>query len=79
MKVIGSKLPGLPNAVPTATALRLASIHQAVGPALAAVSTTEIAKGIYRFRSHADMNRHMDEALARVVASNSRQRTDGRK
>ena len=77
MKVVGSKLPGLPNAEPTAAALRLASIHQTTGTTLAAVSTTEIAKGLYRFKSHADMNRHTDEALARVLAVNSLRRDDG--
>lgn len=78
MKTIGSKLPGLPSAVPTAAALRLASIHQAAGAALAAVSTTGIAKGVYRFKSHSEMNRHTDEALARVLTLNSRRRLSER-
>jgi hypothetical protein len=60
----------LPSAVPSAAALRAASVHQAAGAALAAVSTTGIAKGIYRFKSHADMNRQTEEALARAVAAN---------
>jgi len=60
--------------VPTAAALRAAAIHQSTGQALAAVATTGIVKGIYRFASHAEMNRHTDEALARAVALNVRKR-----
>lgn len=57
--------------MPSAAALRAAAVHQAAGTALAAISTTGIAKGIYRFKSHADMNRQTEEALARVIAANS--------
>jgi hypothetical protein len=60
--------------LPSADALRAAAVHQASGVALAAISTTGIAKGIYRFKSHADMNRHTDEALVRALAINSRRR-----
>jgi hypothetical protein len=70
MRRVGSSRLPLPNAVPSAAALRVASVHQAAGAALAAVSTTGIAKGIYRFKSHADMNRQTEEALARAVAAN---------
>lgn len=58
--------------LPSAAALRAAAVHQASGAALAGISTTGIAKGIYRFKSHAEMNRQTDEALARVIAANSR-------
>jgi hypothetical protein len=54
--------------------LRAAATHQSTGQALAAVATTGIVKGIYRFASHAEMNRHTDEALARAVALNVRKR-----
>jgi hypothetical protein len=47
-------------------------VHQRAGAALAALASTGIARGIYRFKSHAEMNRHTDEALARVIAANSR-------
>jgi hypothetical protein len=54
--------------------LRAAATHQSTGQALAAVATTGIVKGIYRFASHAEMNRQTDEALARAVALNVRKR-----
>ena len=60
---------------PSADALRSASIHQHAGRSLAAVVTTGIAKGIYRFASHEAMNRHADEALVRVIAANIRKRS----
>ena len=60
----------LPAALPSAAALRAAAIHQATGLALAALSTTGVVKGLYRFASHADMNRHSDEALTRALAMN---------
>ena len=74
MRRVGKRAPGGPAAVPTAAALRAAAIHQSTGQALAAVATTGIVKGIYRFASHAEMNRHTDEALARAVALNVRKR-----
>jgi len=54
--------------------LRAAAVHQATGQRLAAVATTGVRKGIYRFASHAEMNRHTEEALARAVALNVRRR-----
>lgn len=56
--------------MPSAAALRAAAIHQATGLALAGLPTTGVVKGLYRFASHADMNRHCDEALARALAMN---------
>ena len=53
----------------------MAGVHQSTGQALAALATTGILKGIYRFATHAEMNRHSDEALARAIAANIRQRT----
>lgn len=70
MRQIGQSIMGLPAALPSAAALRAAAIHQATGLALAAVPTTGIVKGIYRFASHAEMNRHSDEALTRALAMN---------
>ena len=60
--------------VPTASNLAIAQIHQRTGQALANNATTGIPKGIYRFATHAQMNRHSDEALARAIAANLRQR-----
>lgn len=74
MRTIGSSVLPLPLAEPTAAALRAAAIHQKTGATLAAIPTTGIEKGIYRFASHAEMNRQTDEALARAIAMNERQR-----
>jgi hypothetical protein len=57
--------------------LRAAAIHQATGRALAAFATTGIRKGIYRFASHAEMNRHDEEAQAYAIALNVRRRSRG--
>jgi hypothetical protein len=54
--------------------VRAAGIHQAAGSALAAIATTGVRKGIYRFKSHAEMNRHTEEAQARAVALNAAHR-----
>ena len=74
MRHIGKKLIAQPKLVPTGSNFALAQIHQRTGQALAAVKTTGIVKGIYRFANHAQMNRHSDDALARVIAANLRQR-----
>jgi len=41
---------------------------------MAALPTTGVAKGIYRFATHGEMNRHCDDALARAIAANVRHR-----
>jgi hypothetical protein len=74
MRRIGNRNPSLPAFNPSAEALLLAVAHQSTGEALAALPTTGIKKGIYRFATHADMNRHSDAALARAIAANIRQR-----
>lgn len=63
-----------PSLLPTAEALRAAAIHQRTGQSLAALETTGFVKGIYRFATHEEMNRHSDEALARAIAANIQQR-----
>lgn len=74
MKRIGKRRIAGPATAPSAAALRAAAIHQASGQAIAAVATTGIPKGIYRFASHEEMNRHTEEALARAIALNVRRR-----
>ena len=74
MRQIGKRGQSQPGFNPSADALRLAGIHQRTGQALAAPATTGIPKGIYRFATHDEMNRHSDEALARAIAANVRQR-----
>ena len=77
MRQTGKRIPSQPGLVPSAAGLRAAAVHQRTGQALAALATTGIAKGIYRFASHEEMNRHDEEALARVIAENVRLRDAG--
>lgn len=75
MRQVGIRNPQVPSGSPSAEALRAAAVHQTTGAALAAISTTGIRKGVYRFASHAEMNRHTEEALACAVVLNSRLRS----
>jgi hypothetical protein len=77
MRQVGRSIVALPAALPCAAALRAAAIHQATGVALAAVPTTGVVKGIYRFATHADMNRHCEEALTLALAMNIERRASG--
>ena len=70
MRRIGKRTTSLPALVPSADALRAAAVHQHTGSALAAVATTGIPKGVYRFRSHEEMNRADEEALVRAIRAN---------
>ena len=75
MRQVGHKSLASPKLAPAGSNLALAAVHQRTGQALAAVATTGIAKGLYRFATHEQMNRHSDEALARAMSANVRQRT----
>ena len=75
MRQIGKRNQSLPGFNPSGDSLRLAGIHQSTGQALAALATTGIPKGVYRFATHDEMNRHSEEALARAIAANVRLRT----
>ena len=74
MRKIGQRTPSQPGLNPSGDSLRLAAVHQRTGQALAALATTGIVKGLYRFVTHDEMNRHSDEALARAIAANIRHR-----
>ena len=74
MRHIGQKTSAQPKLAPSGSNFALAQIHQRTGQALAAVMTTGIPKGLYRFATHAQMNRHSDEALTRAICANLRQR-----
>jgi len=74
MRTIGRRTLGVPGRNPSGDSLRLAEVHQRTGQALAALATTGITKGIYRFATHEAMNRHSDEALSRAIAANVRHR-----
>ena len=75
MRQIGKRRQSLPALSPSGASLRLAGVHQTTGQSLAAVATTGIVKGIYRFATHDEMNRHSDEALAQAIAANVRLRS----
>ncbi len=70
MRQIGNRVISQPELSPSGANLALAAEHQRTGAALAAVSTTGIVKGVYRFKSHEEMNRATDEALTRAIAEN---------
>jgi hypothetical protein len=74
MRQVGRRIAGTVALSPSGEALRAAAIHQATGQALAAVATSGIPKGIYRFSSFAELNRHTEEAAARAVVLNVRKR-----
>ena len=76
MRKIGRRTPSQPSFNPSEGSLRLARVHQRTGQALAAFATTGIVKGIYRYATHDEMNRHSDEALARAIAANIRYRSE---
>ena len=74
MRVVGkSRIPG-PQLMPSAQGLVAARAHQNAGLALAAVRTTGIRHGIYRFASHEEMNRATEEALVVAIRLNVRAR-----
>ena len=56
--------------MPSAQGLVAARAHQNAGLALAAVRTTGIAHGIYRFASHEERNRANEEALVCAIRLN---------
>lgn len=70
MRTIGRSMPEL-SLVPHADGLRRAAVHQSTARALARISSTGIAQGVYRFKSHEDADAQVNEALARVMASNA--------
>jgi len=74
MRQVGQRIIGTVALSPSGEALRAAAVHQATGQALAAVATSGIPKGVYRFFSLAELNRHTEDAAARAVALNVRRR-----
>ncbi|MBI2317252.1 MAG: hypothetical protein HYU75_09675 [Betaproteobacteria bacterium] len=78
MKLLGNRVIDRIRPKPSAQALKAADQHLRTISALAAVNTTGIPCGVYRFRTHEDANRHADAALARTVAENLRARRAAR-
>lgn len=77
MKILGNRVHDSIRLKPSAEALAAAAQHLRTAAALAAVNTTGIARGVYRFRTHEEANRHADDALARAIAENLRARQAG--
>lgn len=75
MRIVGSRRQYRVTARPTGGALKAAGALQEVALALAAVPSTGIRFGVYRFKSHADANAHSQAGLARAIAANARLRT----
>lgn len=75
MRTIGKRPQYLVTATPSAEALKAGAVHQATALALAAVATTGVRRGIYRFATHAEANAHSDEAVVRAIVENQRART----
>ena len=74
MRTVGTRWRSAIGRMPTAEALLRAAGHVEAARALAAVQTTGIAKGVYRFSTAEDASRHTEEALARVIVQNVRAR-----
>ncbi len=75
MRVVGHhRIPG-PQLTLSAQGLGAARAHQSAGLALAAVATTGIRHGIYRFSSHEEMNCASEEALVDAIRLNVRARS----
>ena len=76
MRVVGDTRISGPQLTPSAQGLVASRAHQNAGLALAAVPTTGIRHGIYRFVSHQEMNRATGEALVDAIRLNVRAREE---
>ena len=71
MRIVGRTTLAGPSFAPSAAGLALARQHQDTGTALAAIASTGIRHGVYRFASHEEMNRATDEALSHAIRLNA--------
>lgn len=74
MRTVGTRRQPAISGIPTTQALLRAATHVEAARVLAAVHTTGIAKGVYRFSTAEEASRHAEEALARVIVQNLRAR-----
>jgi len=74
MRIVGSRKQYRIAARPTGGALKAAAALRDVALALAAVPTTGVPAGVYRFATHAEANAHAEAAQARAIAANLRAR-----
>ncbi len=70
MRYIGRKPPAI-TAMPSADGLRNAALYQDLGRALAAIHSTGIAKGVYRFKTPQEADAQREDALVRVIVANA--------
>ncbi len=75
MRTIGTRTQYRIRRFPSAEALKAGAAHQATVLALAAVPTSGMRRGIYRFATRAAADAHAAEAQARAIAQNLRART----
>ena len=72
MRVIGSRIQHRVSMRPSGEALKTAAEHQVTALALAAVATTGMRRGLYRFATLAQANAHAEEAFVRAIVENAR-------
>ena len=72
MRIVGTRTQYRVSANPSGEALKAAAAHHETATALAALATTGMRRGIYRFATHADANVHAEEALVRAIVENAR-------
>jgi len=70
VRVVGKRKQHDLRSEPSGTALKASAALQEVALALAAVRTTGVRQGVYRFATLAQADAHKDEALARAIAEN---------
>jgi len=70
MRVVGTRKQYQVNHLPSGAVLKAGAAIQETALALAAVPTTGVRRGIYRFATHAQANAHAEEALTRAIARN---------
>jgi hypothetical protein len=66
------------TALPSAQGLQVAALQQEIGKAMAAVHSTGIAKGVYRFSTQQEADAQRLDALVRVVAAGAARQRRGR-
>ena len=78
MRTVGSRVQYRISAQPSGAALKSAAGLQETALALAAVPTTGVRVGVYRFSTHEDANAHAEAAEVRAIAANLHSRTPAR-
>lgn len=76
MRQIGTRILSQAEQRKIAEALRLAALQFPAAESLPTLPTTGHIKGVYRFKTHEEMNRHDDEARARAMAEYVRRDPD---